>query len=78
MTAHPCPCCNGTGQLEPDTRPLCATATQQRDPRSPAQLRRYARLQQLALRDIAYTRDGQPLPEHDDAYVDYRTGAVVA
>ena len=76
MTAHTCPCCDGTGRLDPDAHPMCATAVQQRDRRSPSQNRRFAFLQRLALRDVAYSRDGRPLDPHRDAYVDYVSGEV--
>ena len=72
----PCSCCGGTGVIDPDRRPLCATAIGRRDTRSSAQLRTFAALQRLALAGIAYDRDGQLLPEHDEPYVDYTTGDV--
>lgn len=71
-----CPCCRGTGEIDPDTRPLCAMAIQRRDRRSPDQLRRFARLQQLALTGIVSDDGGRLLPEHGEPFVDYGTGEV--
>lgn len=72
-----CRCCGGTGTVSPD-RPLCATAVQQRDPRGPAQLRRLAGLQRVALEGVAFDGNGQPLTPHGDTYIDYDSGVVVA
>lgn len=76
----PCPCCGGTGRLDPTKRPLCSTAIQRRDTRSPDQLdyvrETIAWAQRIALQGIAYDDDGQLLPEHGRAYVDYVTGEV--
>jgi hypothetical protein len=74
----PCPCCDGTGRLDTNRRPLCATAVKRRDTRSPDQLERLrlAFLQRGALRGIAFDDNGRPLPEHGRPYVDYVTGEV--
>lgn len=81
MTGPTCPCCAGTGRLDPNTRPICATAIQRRDTRSPDQLDRITALklahgQRIALRGIAYDDAGRLLPEHGRPYVDYVTGEV--
>ena len=54
-----CPCCAGTGEIDPDERPLCGCAILQRDPRPVDQLRRLAFLQQLALHGVVH--DGSEL-----------------
>lgn len=72
-----CPCCAGTGQISPDERPLCGTAVQRRDRRSPDQRRRFARLQQLALTGIAFDDGARLLPEHDREFIDYRSDGEV-
>lgn len=72
-----CPCCAGTGRLDPEARPICATAIQRRDTRSPDMLRRLAWAQRGALRGIAFDDNGDLLPEHGRPYVDYTTGEVI-
>lgn len=78
MTGGICPCCAGTGIVDVAVRPLCATAVQQRDRRSPGQLRRMAALQRVALRGVAYDGDGVLMPPHGDTYVEYVTSEQVA